>query len=250
MSDIQSVKRAFAILKAVAAYPGGVGLGKIAEQVDLPKSTVSRMLSTLESIQAVERLPYGEGFCVGQETLALALQPPYLTSIARPHLQELTQATNEAVNLCLLDERQVHHIEQTQKQRNVQVRDWTGTRASWLHVISPGKIFLAYWPQDQLETYLSRPLEQFTKHSITAPETLHRHLAQIKQQGYAWSYEEFELGLVGVSAPIQNKDGQVVAVVNVSGPAFRFPPANQEDKIAALTVGTGHTISKLIKGNY
>ncbi len=248
MSDIQSVKRAFSILKAIAAYPRGVGLGKIAEQVDLPKSTVSRMLSTLESIDAVERMPYGKGFRLGPATLNLALQPSYLITIARPYLQELAHATNEAVNLCLPDGKQVHYVDQVQRQRNVQVGDWTGTRTSVLHVISPGKIFLAYWPPEQLETYLNRPLEQFTKHSITAPETLHRHLAQIKQQGYAWSYEEFELGLVGASAPIQNKDGQVVAAVNLSGPAFRFPPANQEDKIAALAVDTGYKISKLIKG--
>ncbi len=250
MSNIQSVKRAFAILKAVAAHPEGVGLGRIAKQVDLPKSTVSRMLSTLKTIKAVERTPYGEGFRIGPETVALALQPPYLTAIARPYLMELAQTTNETVNLCLPDGNQTHYVNQVQSQHEVQVRDWTGIRTSFLHVISPGKIFLAYWPAERLEDYLARPLERFTRHAITDPDILRQHLAKIRQQGYAWVYEEFEKGLVGVSAPIQNRSGQVIAAVNVSGPLFRFPPEGRDNEIRRLVVETGHKISQQLQSKF
>ncbi len=247
MSDIQSVKRAFTILKVIAAYPDGVNLARIAKQVDLPKSTVSRMLSTLESIQAVERLPYGEGFCIGPETLALVMQPSYLISITQSFLSELAQVIGEAVNLCLPDGDQVYYAAQMQIQRSIQVRDWTGTRMGFLHRISPGKLFLAHWSQEQIDEYLKRPLEGFTQNSITNPDQLQQHLLEIKQQGYAWAFEEFEKDLNGISAPIQNSDGQVIAAVNVSGPAFRFPPAGDEDKIKQLIIKTGHKISEHIK---
>ncbi len=250
MPDIQSVKRAFTILKVIAAHPDGVSLAKIANQVNLPKSTVSRMLSTLEHIQAVERLPYGKGFRIGPEILTLVLQPSYLITIIHPYLLDLAHTTTEAVNLCLLDERQIQYVDQVQSQHNVQVRNWTGTRMSILHTVSPGKIFLAYGSQEQLDRYLKRPLEHFTRDSITDSDVLRRQLIEIKQQGYAWAIEEFEQGLSGISAPIQNQAGQVIAAVNVSGPAFRFPPDGQEDKIVHLTVEISHKISTHIKGNY
>ncbi len=250
MSDIQSVKRAFAILKTIAAHPGGIGLGRMAKQVDLPKSTVSRMVSTLKTIKAVERAPYGEGFRIGPETVALALQPPYLITIAQPYLIELVQTANETVNLCLPDGDQTHYVDQVQSQHEVQVRDWTGIRTSFLHVISPGKIFLAYWPEERLEDYLARPLERFTRHAITDPDILRQHLAEIRQQGYAWVYEEFERGLVGVSAPIQNRAGQVIAAVNVSGPLFRFPLEGRDNEITRLVVETSRQISQQLQGKF
>ncbi len=250
MSDIQSVKRAFTILTVVAANPNGVNLAKIAEHVELPKSTVSRMLSTLESIEAIERLPYGEGFRIGQATLTLAWQPSYLVTIARPYLLELAQVTGEAVNLCLPDGDQIHYADQAQGKHNVQVRDWTGTRTSFLHTISPGKIVLAHWSAEQLQMYLKHPLERFTHDSITDTNKLGQHLAQIRQQGYAWANEEFEKALVGVSAPVKNISGQLMAVINVSGPAFRFPPEGEQDKVSQLVVNTGQQISQQIRNKF
>lgn len=250
MSDIQSVKRAFAILKTIAAHSNSVSPGKIARQVDLPKSTVSRMLSTLESIKAVERVPHSEGFRIGPTTIALVLQPPHVVATARPFLLELARATGESINLCLLDGEQVHYADQVESRHNVQIRDWTGTRMSFLHAISPGKVFLAHWPDEQIEAYLTRPLERFTRNTITEPHSLRQQLQEIREQGYAWAYEEFEKELVGLSAPAKNRVGQVVAVVNVSWPAFRFPPPDQAEEIARLTVETARQISRQLQGKF
>jgi len=121
---------------------------------------------------------------------------------------------------------------------------------SFLHAISPGKIFLAHWPDEQIEACLTRPLERFTPNSITELHILRQQLQEIRQQGYAWAYEEFERELVGLSAPAKNRVGQVVAVINVSGPAFRFPPPGQAEEIARLTVETGHQISQQLQGKF
>ena len=66
MADVQSLKRAFDIFRAVSAHTEGSSLAEITRQVALPKSTVSRMLSTLESIGAVERSTETEGFQIGR----------------------------------------------------------------------------------------------------------------------------------------------------------------------------------------
>ncbi|MCB0156216.1 MAG: helix-turn-helix domain-containing protein, partial [Anaerolineae bacterium] len=112
---IQSVARAFKILEVIAAQPNGVGVTEIAQQVALPKSTVARFLSTLEGVQAIERLPAGEGYSVGAGLISLMAQVPFskhLATVVRPFLQELAQATGETTNLCLPHGDQAHYVDQ------------------------------------------------------------------------------------------------------------------------------------------
>ncbi len=87
MSDIQSIRRAFNILRVVGAQADGTTLTDIASQLQLPKSTVSRMLSTLAQVGAIEKLGGRDGFRLGSELLSLASNAPYprnLAAIARP----------------------------------------------------------------------------------------------------------------------------------------------------------------------
>jgi DNA-binding IclR family transcriptional regulator len=113
-----------------------------------------------------------------------------------------------------------------------------------LHVDSSGKLFLAHWPQDKREHYLAGPMERFTPQTIADPTMLRQHLAEVRTNGYAWVREEFEIGLIGVSAPIWNQNGEIIAAINVSGPKFRFPQAGEEDNIAQLVVNVCHQITE------
>ncbi len=248
MANVQSVERAFAILEEIANHNSGIGVTKIARNVDLPKSTVSRLLSTLECVKAVERLADNDGFQIGEGILNLAASTPYprqLISIARPYLLELAEVTGETVNLCLPDGDQVHYIDQVDSQYHLQIQDWTGYRFP-LHVTSNGKIFLAYWSEEALAQYVSRPLQSYATKTITTPEVLRQELAQIRSQGYAWAKGESEEEIVGIAAPVQDKTGQVIASVCAGGPAFRFPPEGKWAEMSALVVEIGQKISARI----
>jgi DNA-binding IclR family transcriptional regulator len=248
MSNIQSVERAFAILRAVAANPKGLGITEIAHQVGLPISTVARLLATLEGEEAIERVPNRVGFRIGSGTIALVLQVPYhrhLTILARPCLLELAEATREAVGLSLLDGDWMHVIDLIRSPRRVQVADATGDRFP-AYATSPGKVLLAHLPEETLERYLARPLESYTSKTVTDPNVLRRQLALIREQGYIWVFEELD-EIAGVSAPIWDDTGKVVAAVNVYGPSFRFPPAGQEDEITRLVIEVGHKITARIR---
>ena len=103
MSTVQSIERAFAILNALAASGDGLGVTALARQLGLPKSTVSRLLGTLEGLSAVERYPTRERFRIGGGVLALVLQVPFyqrLATLARPFLQNLAEQLGEDVALC------------------------------------------------------------------------------------------------------------------------------------------------------
>jgi DNA-binding transcriptional ArsR family regulator len=93
MSSVQSVERAFTVLRCLAGGPAGVS--QIADRVGLPKSTVSRLLSTLQMLGAVEQVSAGGAYRVGETIVALAsaaLPGRSLADIARPHVQDLVTA--------------------------------------------------------------------------------------------------------------------------------------------------------------
>ena len=246
MSSNQSIKRAFSILKSVAEQDDGIGVTEIANQIELHKSTVSRMLATLEEVGAVERLPEGEGFRIGDEIVALAANisyPRQLITIARPFLLELAQATGETINLAIPDGGLVHYIDQIGSQYNLGIRDWTGYRVP-LHGSCDGKLFLAHQPLDKIEAYLAQPLEQFSAHTITDPAPLRDHLAQIRAQGHAWTHGEYEAEIVGVSVPVWGERQQVIASLCVGGPGFRFPAENEADGVIKLMKEMSRQISE------
>jgi DNA-binding IclR family transcriptional regulator len=242
---VQSIKRAFAILQAVAEHPDGIGVTALADEAGLHKSTVSRLLSTLEGLEAVKRRPQAEGFAIGDGILALISQMPYprqLMALVRPYLLELAEATGESVGLSVPDGDDVHYIDQVQSEHHVQVRDWTGQRFP-MHVVTSGKLYLAYRSEAVLARYLQQPLARYTAQSVTDPAELRQRINQAHAQGYDWAVDEFEAGLTAVSAPIFGSGSRPIAAIYMCGPNYRFPPAGQQDRITSLITETAQNIT-------
>ncbi len=245
MSDIQSVKRAFDILKAVSSNEGAISLSEITARVALPKSTVSRMLSTLEVVGAVERVNQREGFRLGDEMIALTAQVPYprsLGAIARPYLQELCTATGETLTLCVPDGDFAHYIEQFNGPRALQVHDWRGKRLP-LYASTDGKLYLANRNDAQVDRYLNKPLQRFTRSTLTVANVLKREVKAIRKQGYAWTNGEYDAEIVGVAAPVRNESGDLVASVCLFGPAFRWPKERDAGHLIRATKDVADKIS-------
>ncbi len=242
---VQSVDRAFAILDAVSARPAGVTA--IAERVRLPKSTVARLLATLEELDAVERLD-GPRWRVGPGIAALAgaASPERsLVTLARPHLAQVVQELSEDAGLALPDGYDVHYVDHVESDNPVQVRDWTGTRAP-MHVVPSGLVLLAEWPRAAIDAYASRELRAFTPRTVTTAAALRRRLAAVREDGVAWGREEFAEGINSVAAAVRDGRGKALAAIHVHGPAYRFPPDGEEARIAdvvrAAAAATGREL--------
>lgn len=248
MSSIQSVQRAIQILQAIAQFPSGAQFGDIVERTNLPKSTVSRMLATLEEVEAIQREPVSARYRIGRVITDLALQPSWLVGLAAPWLKRLAAESAEAATLSVMDGDRIYFIAQhSNPDSNLQVRDWTGIHFSHLHVAAPCKIFLAH-DHALRQRYLAKPLERFTNNSITDVEQLTYHLDQIRQQGYARAREEYERGLAGVAAPIFGRNQTIVAALGLTGPSFRVPSAKNDTTFTNLVIKAAAEISaKILK---
>jgi DNA-binding IclR family transcriptional regulator len=237
MSGVQSVERAFAVLRCLSGGPAGVT--DVADRVNLPKSTVSRLLSTLEDLGMVEQIEPGGSYRVGvgmTEIAAAVLPGRTLIDAVRPHLYDLAKATGEAAGLSIADGFDMLYLDQVDSDKQVQSRDWTGERIP-AHTVSSGQVLLAFGAIDA-DKYLAQPLERLASHTLTEATAVRSRFTEIVAKGYAWAFEEFLDGLNSVAAPIRNRKGRVVGAIHAHGPAYRFPGDSDADEVGRLVAAT------------
>ncbi|MEM7343247.1 MAG: IclR family transcriptional regulator [Chloroflexota bacterium] len=220
---MQAVERTFAILRVIAHHDGLIGVSRISEHLDLPKSTVFRFLVALEAEGLVTR-SLDNRFSLGSELITLTKQRTFhdtLVEIARPELVALNQYTSEAVMLSVLDGQNISYLDHIASPQAVQVVDWTGEVIP-LHIPASGKLFLAWQSEQFIETYLNRPLEVFTPQTVVSIPDLTQQLKTIRHQDVALSDEEFALGVIGYAVPIRDAMGTIIAGLTLYGPKFRL----------------------------
>ncbi|HJS71687.1 MAG TPA: IclR family transcriptional regulator [Acidimicrobiia bacterium] len=242
MAIVESVARALKIVETLAQSPAG--LSEISRRVSLPKSTVARLLATLEEMETVERDEDGRyrlGPMVSRLSSA-AGGPAQLTAFARPYLEELTADTGEAAGIAIPDGFKVHYVDQTEAEHPVQVRNWTGELAP-MHVVPSGLVIMAHWPDQQVDSYLTRDLERPTPNSVVEPGEIRERLQAIRDQGYAWVFEEFIEGINSVASPVLEQGGHITAALHVHGPAYRFPGSVDASDIGALVFEAARKLS-------
>jgi IclR family transcriptional regulator, acetate operon repressor len=253
-SDIQSVERAIAVLKSFSLERPERGVGELSRELGLHKSTVSRLMGTLERGGLLSRNPETQRYRLGIDLIGLAAQVigyMDLRDVARPHLRRLSDECQESVNLVILDmphgdaERtaQVVNLEQfIPRARQVKNIGRVGRRMP-PHCTAAGKVLLAHLPEEQRRWIFLDHLEAFTPHTITAWDALQEELARVRAQGYAMVEEELEEGLNAVAAPIRDHTGAVVAAAGIAGPAYRLTP-EQLPQLAAQLAGVTAQISQ------
>lgn len=248
MSGVQSIERAFALLRALAVGPAGVT--ELAERADLPKSTVARLLAALESERAVTQVEAGGEYRLGGALadLAGAAAPGHnLIAAARPHLMELTKLTGETSGVAVLDDMTVYYLDHIESSEEVTVRGWTGQTVP-AHLVPSGLALMAGLSARTVDRYLATDLERSTEHSIIDPAVIRDRVAEIRHRGYLWFNGEFDDGLNSVASPVWGDDTMVVAAIHVHGPAYRFPGDRDHHRIGELVNETALQLASQLSG--
>lgn len=243
MATVEAVVRAIRIVEELARTPAG--LSEIARRVELPKTTVARLLATLEQLEAVERDESGRLYRLGpivQRLSSAAGGPAQLAAFARPYLEELTAMTGEAAGVAIPEGFKVHYVDQTEAKHPVQVRDWTGELIP-MHVVPSGLVMMAFWPDELIDRYLSRDLERMTADTVTDGKRIRERLEALRSRGYEWVFEEFQEGINSVAAPVLESNGLITAALHVHGPAYRFPGKEPQDRIGEIVATAATNLS-------
>ena len=171
--------------------------------------------------QASDRGKYQLGF--GILRLASAI-PGGLDVVrqARPTLEELATEFGETVNLAVIRSHFAVNLAQARGPAAVSAQNWIGELTP-LHATSSGKILLAHQnSRTQRELVDEAGLTRYTEHTITSVELFQEQLDAARDNGYATTLEEYEIGLNAIATPVLDHSGHIIAAVSVSGPAFRL----------------------------
>ena len=245
---VRAVERAADVLAALAEVDQPQTLSAIAARAELSIATTFRLVRTLQDRGLV--MPKGElgrytlGFRVLELAHALALQLDVI-AISRPFLAAVRDEVNETTGLTVRSgDHWAHaaHVEAYQPVRRVME---IGERAP-LYAGCPGKVLLGAASDADIEAYLERTtFVAFSPATPTSASVLREQIAAVRAQGFAESVNERGFGGAGVAAPIRAHDGQVVAALEISGPADRYTAETRARWIKAAVQGAQRISSAL-----
>ncbi len=245
-SSVQAVKRAIAILKAFSSEEPELSLADLSKRLQLPKSTVARLLGTLEEEGLVAKDSETGFYRLGVELIRLANNVHIYTDlrrIARPYMRELAEQVGESVSIAVLQGHDVVNLDVYVPPGHLVKRvGWAG-RHMPAYATAAGRAILAFLPKEERLHCLEGPFEALTPKTLTDPKRLRLELQRVRTQGYAVAFEELEEGLHAISAPIFNYERRVIASISVSGPGYRLTRTRIRD-IAPLIVEIAQRISQ------
>ncbi|MCW4355741.1 IclR family transcriptional regulator [Hoyosella sp. YIM 151337] len=234
---VHAVERALDVLELIAAE-GRLGVSETADRLDVHRSTVARLVTSLQQRGFVEesanRGQYQLGFAVVRLAEATVAQSALVES-AQPECDRLAEHLGETVNLAVLDRSSIVNVLECRGDRRVAVRTWVG-KESPAHATATGKVLFCEMSPTYVEQRIGSAYEEFTARTIVDIASLARELWKVRAGGWAATVEELEEGLTSVAVPVRSPvSKRIVAALCVSGPSYRLPEACFSEVVQALS---------------
>lgn len=241
--SVRAVERALAVLSCFNNQTPELTLTQISELVGINKSTVHRLLATLEKNRFLERDSQTGIYRPGIRLLQLAhlaLENYDLRRVAEPFLQLLCDLHRENVNLSILDGADVVYLDVIESPQRVKLAAETGQRLP-ASCTASGKALLAFLPEEAIQKVLDHGLQRYTQQTLINAKAFQEDMEITRGQGYAISEQEFEDGINAIAAPIFNSTHHPIASVSVAGPAYRLP----RERMAEISPSLLDTANKI-----
>lgn len=242
---LQSVDNALRVVELLSGENPELGVSEISKSLNLGKSTVHRLLITLERRGLIVQNPATSKYKLGIKIVHLGagvLRQLNIIHESRPYLGELSRITGESAHLALYSQGEITFVDKVTGNKVALMGSTIGLKKP-AYCTATGKVLLANLSKNEQEEYLERvDLLQFTPNTIKDVKELRRQLLQIKSNGHAEDQQESEEGLVCFAAPIRDISGTVIAAASVSGAASRMNEHKQT--LVPLVKNTAQNISQ------
>lgn len=247
---VKSATRVLDLFEFLGSWDAQKTHTEIAEELAIPKSSLTQLLKTLVQRGYLNYVPSSKGYELGPAIAELAKRSNDsndLVEIAQSTLSWITAETQESCALNFVKGDKSEVVACVMSTRRLLYHMRLGDKAP-LYATSGGKALLAYLPPEMLREYLSRVVfEQITPNTITNAEALHNELDRVRSSGVAFVVEEFTPGIAGVARPILSASGYPLASINIAVPVPRFDEALRN--LCVLTLGKAtEMISRRMSG--
>lgn len=226
--NLSSVSNALRILDCFSIDKTEKRVSELAIELNIGKSTVSRLLSTLAQHGYVRKNMETQKYSLGFKVLSLygiLISNLEILKEARPIMEKLSEMTLESIQIAELEDSQIIYIDQIKSKHPVHILAHIG-RINPIHCTSSGKLLLAFQSEKTINKLLSMELLSYTPYTITDPNILLEELSLIRKEGFCISSNEFVEGVISLSAPIRDYKNNVIAAISIVGPTQRIGGKN------------------------
>lgn len=222
VSSVQSIDRIFFIIEVLSNYPKGASLTEICAETQLPKGTVSRMLSALISLGYAFQDQDNRKYCLTMRLFEIGSKivgGTNILSIARPYLEHLSSISKEAVHLVSRVNDEVVYLYKEEASTTIARMSSCVGLHNPMYCTGVGKSILAFLPDEEIRAIWDRctPV-RFTPKTITSFDRLKKEIDNIRKFGYAIDDEEHEVGVCCIAAPILDFNSVPIAAISLSAP--------------------------------
>lgn len=213
------------VLELFSSVRREIGVIEAATELGLPKSTLSRWLSTMAAAGFLDRDPVSGRYRLSVRLAvlgALAQDATSLQRLALPELRWLATTTEETSNLAVLVGAEALNVAAVESPRPIIQTGWVGRRLP-CHATAAGKSLLAWRGKAQIRQLLPKQLPKLASRTITDLEDLIEELDQVRVRGFSVAWGELEDDLAAVAAPVRDHTGVVVGAISIGAPVSRIP---------------------------
>lgn len=216
--------RLISILLRVSESQRRLTAAQLAEELNLPKPTVYRLVNQLNEVGLLKRDPYSKGQVPGDKLQQLSKQVllhEVTNAPRRAILQELSDEVGETCNITFLDGKDLIYFDRVETDWPIRVQLPLGSRVP-MHCTASGKLFLANMDKRiQLKLIQSLKLERHTDKTITDVTKLIEEVNAVEKSGIGTDEEEFIKGMVAIAVPILDKSSKMNFTLAVHAPTVR-----------------------------
>jgi len=216
---VPGLVRGVDILRLFTLEKRKLTMPEITAALGIPRSTVHRLIVTLEHLQLLQKDPYSPVYSLGSGLLRLGFQyiaQQDLVEIGRAHVDRLALDSGFSAQLVIRDQAEVVVLHRAAGRSAFASALTVGSRLP-AHATVLGRMLLINASYDELlQVFGDGELTRFTDETPKTLADLEGLLQADRQRQYAVSEAAFEPGIHAIAAPVYGPDGTVVAAINIT----------------------------------
>lgn len=246
--SVRAIDRAVQLLCCFSFEHQRLTLGDLAVLTGLPKTTLFRVLQTLESHKLLFYSPDTSRYSLGARILELgkvAFSSLSLSVVASPFLDDLVSECGQRVMMAVLSDGEVVVVDERMWSEHFAIVKSDLGRRRPPHSGASGALLMAYLREEEVDELLRRyPLSEKASNGAPIDETTFKHrLREIRRQGYSYDEEGVYKGIAAIGAPVRDYLGNVIASVGMILPVDEAGEENRK-KLIRLSLQTAGRISE------
>jgi len=234
---LSTVETSFRIVETIANLDGA-RVSEIANQLDIPASTVHGHLQTLYELSYLTKI--GDEYHIGMQFLNRGGQVRQRREgyqLAKETTNQLAKKTGERVQFVVEEHGRGYYVHTAIGENAVRADARVGKRI-YLHDSSAGKAILARLSDAEINDVMDKwGLPEFTESTITERDEFFDEIEKVREQGYAINREESHKGLNAIGAAVETHQQEVLGAFSISGPSNRLDGERMQGEIISRLRG-------------